>query len=167
VATNERTGGPAGAGPAQCRTATRRRKDPVLGVVAVYVYRFPAFTASSDPPIATYDVDDLREDHGRLLAEARAGYGDKNPDVPVRPKIVHGQPAAVLVAESAGAALTVVGSRGRGGFTGLLLGFTSQSVLHHATRVAIVHAHATDRWRRRPTFTAAPGWSRWSHGRSH
>ena len=110
-----------------------------LGVLAVHVYAFPAFITSLNPPGAAYDIDDLREDHARLLAEALAGYRDNYPDVPVRQKVVYGQPAAVLVAESAGAALTVVGSRGRGGFAGLLLGSTSQSVLHHATGpVAIV-----------------------------
>jgi nucleotide-binding universal stress UspA family protein len=110
-----------------------------LGVLAVQAYAFPAFITSSDPLSAAYDIDDLREDHARLLAEALAGYRNNYPDVPVRQKVVYGRPAAVLVAESAGAALTVVGSRGRGGFTGLLLGSTSQSVLHHATGpVAIV-----------------------------
>jgi hypothetical protein len=79
-----------------------------------------------------------------VLAEALAGYRDKYPDVPVQRKVIPGRPAAVLVAESAGAALTVVGSHGRGGFTGLLLGSTSQSVLQHATGpVAIVRAHPT------------------------
>jgi nucleotide-binding universal stress UspA family protein len=110
-----------------------------LGVLAVHAYAFPAFITSSDLPSAAYDIDDLREDHARLLAEALAGYRDNYPDMPVRQKVVYGPPAAVLVAESAGAALTVVGSRGRGGFAGLLLGSTSQSVLHHATGpVAIV-----------------------------
>jgi nucleotide-binding universal stress UspA family protein len=111
-----------------------------LGVLAVHVYAFPAFIPSGDPlTAAAYDVDDLRDEHARLLVEALAGYRDNYPDVPVRHKVVYGRPAAVLVAESAGAALTVVGSRGRGGFAGLLLGSTSQSVLHHATGpVAIV-----------------------------
>ena len=122
-----------------CHAALHR-----LGVVAVHAYAFPAFVTSSDASSAAYDVDDLREDHARLLAEALAGYRDNYPDVPVRQKVAYGRPAAVLVAESAGAALTVVGSRGRGGFAGLLLGSTSQSVLHHATGpVAIVRAHRT------------------------
>jgi acyl-CoA dehydrogenase family protein 9 len=112
-----------------------------LGVVVVHVYQLLAFDAPSDPRIATY-LDDLRDESTRLLVDALAGCRDKYPQVPVREKVVHGAPADVLVAESAGAALTVVGSRGRGGLTGLLLGSTSQSVLHHAPGpVAIVRAH--------------------------
>jgi nucleotide-binding universal stress UspA family protein len=113
-----------------------------LDVVAIHVYRHAAFAAASDPRNASNDVDDLRDDHARLLTDALAGCRDKYPDIAVRQKVVHGACADLLVAESAGAALTVVGSRGRGGFTGLLLGSTSQSVLHHAPGpVAIVRAH--------------------------
>jgi acyl-CoA dehydrogenase family member 9 len=116
-----------------------------LGVVAVHVYQLPAFAAPSDPRIATY-LDDLRDAPTRLLTDALAGHRDTYPAVPVRQKVIHGAPADVLVAESAGATLTVVGSRGRGGFTGLLLGSTSQSVLHHAPGpVAIVRAQPTRR----------------------
>lgn len=113
-----------------------------LGIVAVNVDQWPAF---ADRVLAAYDsVDHRRADQVRLLDDALAGYGDRYPDVPVDRKVLHGQPAAVIVAVSSGAALTVVGSRGRGGFTGLLLGSTSQNVLQHATGpVAVVRPQLT------------------------
>ena len=62
--------------------------------------------------------------------------------------MVDGHPGGVLVHASMESRLLVVGSRGRGGFTGMLLGSVSRAVLEHSEcPVAIV--------RRRPD--AAPG----------
>jgi nucleotide-binding universal stress UspA family protein len=47
-------------------------------------------------------------------------------------KLVQARPAEALLAEAEGADLVVVGSRGLGGFSGLLLGSVSQQVAHHA-----------------------------------
>ena len=48
------------------------------------------------------------------------------------PVVREGQPADVLCAEAGGAKLLVVGSRGLGGFRGLLLGSVGQQCAHHA-----------------------------------
>jgi nucleotide-binding universal stress UspA family protein len=74
------------------------------------------------------------------LDQAVAAWTEQYPDVHVRQRLVHGRPAVALSKAALGARLLVVGSRGRGGFTGLLLGSTSHGVLHHATvPVAVVH----------------------------
>ncbi len=73
------------------------------------------------------------------LAESLEPYRDKYPGVRVRAEVVAGRPAAVLAERSSGSSLVVVGSRGRGGVAGLLLGSVSQSLLHHAScPVAVV-----------------------------
>lgn len=74
-----------------------------------------------------------------VLAERLAGWSEKHPDVFVIRVTRRADPAWALVHESAGAALTVVGSRGSGGFRGLLLGSVSHAVLQHAdSPVAVV-----------------------------
>lgn len=77
-----------------------------------------------------------------LLAESLAGWSEKFPDVQVTRQVVQALPAKALVATAVGAALLVVGCRGRGTLTRLMLGSVSHGVLHLATcPVAVVHAH--------------------------
>ena len=114
-----------------------------LSVAAVHAHQRPRFIVPEDQPLPGPDGENRGDHQTRLLTDALAGYDEKYPDVPVHPKIVVGRSSEVLIDASAGAALTVVGSRGRGGFAGLLLGSTSQTVLQHAAGpVAIVRAHS-------------------------
>ncbi|BCJ28612.1 universal stress protein [Actinocatenispora sera] len=78
------------------------------------------------------DVDEMAEQERRLLEESLAEGRSKHPDVPVRPVLGYGSPVAQLGEQAEGARLLVVGSRGRGGFTGMLLGSTSRSLLYRA-----------------------------------
>ena len=87
-------------------------------------------------------LDQAQDKLGLLLGEIGAG------DVPVR-RVVSTEPApAALVAQSTGAELLVVGSRGRGGFRGMLLGSVSlQCVLHAHCPVTVVRTelHSADK----------------------
>jgi nucleotide-binding universal stress UspA family protein len=68
-----------------------------------------------------------------------------HPDLQVRRHVLDGVGSALLTEFSTAVDLVVVGSRGRGGFAGLLLGSTSQAVLHHsACPVMVVTTRAHD-----------------------
>ena len=107
-----------------------------LGLTALHAWQLPDAEFEVALP-AEWAAAQERE--RAVLAERLAGWGEKYPDVDVIHKTRRADPASALVTESAGAALTVVGSRGAGGFRGLLLGSVSHAVLHHAgSPVAIV-----------------------------
>jgi nucleotide-binding universal stress UspA family protein len=82
------------------------------------------------------------EEHA-VLAEQLASWCGRYPDVPVRRVVLRGRPAEALLgyAKDRPAVhhprLLVVGSLGRGGLAGLLLGSTSQRLITH-TRVPVV-----------------------------
>lgn len=83
----------------------------------------------------------LAEEEERLLSEALAGHRARYPGVVVEQRVVHGRTREALIDASRSAQLVVIGARGRGGFTGLLLGSVSQALLHHAhSPVAVVRA---------------------------
>jgi nucleotide-binding universal stress UspA family protein len=73
-----------------------------------------------------------------LLTERLAGWRAEYPNVNVRQSIVRDQPAHQLVTHSAEAQLLVVGSHGRGGFSGMLAGSVSESVAQLAHTPVIV-----------------------------
>lgn len=83
---------------------------------------------------------DFRSAAERGTAEMVEGLAERWPDVVVEQDIVGGIAAELLIEASERAALVVVGSRGHGGFVGLLLGSVSTVVGHYAEcPVAIVH----------------------------
>ncbi|MFJ1976986.1 universal stress protein [Streptomyces albogriseolus] len=74
------------------------------------------------------------EPHNRvehLVAEAVARARDTAPGVEVSHVVVTGEPVTVLEAQSRAADLVVVGSRGMGGFVGLLIGSTAVHLAAH------------------------------------
>jgi nucleotide-binding universal stress UspA family protein len=67
-----------------------------------------------------------------LLQKLVADLEERNPPVDVRTAIEQGNPAEVLIEQSKEADLMVLGSRGHGGFAGMLLGSVSQHLVAHA-----------------------------------
>jgi nucleotide-binding universal stress UspA family protein len=104
------------------------------GVPLVAVHAWTDYTSDADyarARMAMVDMCRVETEEEAVLAERLAGWSEKYPDVSVRRVVVRDRPARHLLDQAAEAQLLVVGCRGRGGFSGLLLGSTSQAVLHH------------------------------------
>jgi nucleotide-binding universal stress UspA family protein len=95
----------------------------------------------------TVDLGEEAAKADRLLDEAVVGWLDRYPDLRIHRHAVHDfDPLKVLLEECKGAGLVVVGSRGVGGFAGLLLGSTVDGLVRHAeVPVAVVHGEARRR----------------------
>jgi nucleotide-binding universal stress UspA family protein len=90
-------------------------------------------------PLVT-DWDEVADAHSLLTDALLAPWRNRYPDVHVTRVLARARASTALVAAAVGAELLVVGSRGRGGFTSLLLGSVSRNVLAHAPcPVAVVH----------------------------
>ena len=98
--------------------------------------------ASVETQLTIIDSPDLRErvlDEERLVMDRAVGaWQEKYPDVEVDTRIVDDHPVQALLEAAEGAVLLVVGSRGRGGFAGLVLGSVGQGVLHGASCPVLV-----------------------------
>ena len=92
---------------------------------------------------AVYDMPEtelaaLQRRADETLSERLAGWRARNPDVRVRPIVARNRPVHQLLESSETAQLTVVGSHGRGGFAGMLLGSVSLAVAESARTPVLV-----------------------------
>ena len=91
------------------------------------------------------DWTEIASQEETLVSELLAGWSEKYPDVPIRRHVVRGDPVVELLEQSHGASLLVVGSRGRGGFKGMVLGSVSRRILKRANcPVAIIRSAGGD-----------------------
>jgi nucleotide-binding universal stress UspA family protein len=105
------------------------------GVELVAVHAWSDYGAYALPGVTW---SDMQKDAEEILAERLAGWQERYPDVTVRRVVVPDRPAHQLLEQSESAQLTVVGSHGRGGFAGMLLGSVSAAVAESARMPVIV-----------------------------
>ena len=98
-----------------------------VGLVALHVWSDVGVF-----PILGMDWHDREREAQEILAERLAGWQERYPDVRVERKLFCDKPSEWLLKESERAQLVVVGSRGRGGFPGMLLGSVSSAVAQSA-----------------------------------
>ncbi len=112
-----------------------KRRGSILNIVTAYT--IPVFAASSmDAGYATLDDQLIRNGAEEVVRQARATITDT--DLTVRTYIESGDPSGVLLDLSRHAELIVVGTRGRGGFVGRLLGSVSSALPAHAKCPTVV-----------------------------
>ncbi len=111
------------------RWALRQAKATDASVEAVHAWQIPVAYGTA---VAVIPGENFAESARRALEESVDEVLAGRDDVQVERVAEQGLPAQVLIERSQGAELLVVGSRGRGGFKGLLLGSVSQHCVSHA-----------------------------------
>ncbi|MGH8869842.1 MAG: universal stress protein [Actinomycetes bacterium] len=105
----------------------------------VHAWLWPLYHVPLGPPPGGPGDSGLQAEAKKMLAEARREVAQSAPDVPVETHLVTGAAGAVLTRFAVDAELVVVGNRGLGGFSELLIGSTGVHVsIHSSCPVAVV-----------------------------
>ncbi|MEV4129937.1 universal stress protein [Nocardia sp. NPDC049707] len=127
-------------GEAAIAAAFAEASERAAELVAVHAWSDLNVGAFAGGAYLEIPIVDLEIAEHALLAERLAGWQEKYPDVTVTRKVSVFGPRELLGKWSKLAQLIVVGSRGRGGFRGLLLGSTGNWLVQHADcPVMVVH----------------------------
>jgi nucleotide-binding universal stress UspA family protein len=93
--------------------------------------------------VLTSPAQDFRKGAEATARNALVRLGRASEGLEIETRVREGRPASVLIEEARDAELLVLGSRGHGGFTGLLLGSVSaECAAHSPATVTIVHARS-------------------------
>lgn len=118
------------------------RYAPALGaeLVAVHAIDLPAYATPYTTYIALPTLSAEQRDELRDLATREWCAPLEKANVPFRVALIDGEPVLALMqaARTEEADLVVVGRRGRGGFTELVLGSTSHALTHHLDRPLVI-----------------------------
>jgi nucleotide-binding universal stress UspA family protein len=96
---------------------------------ALMTWEWPTTYGWSLPVPSGYDPAD---DSETLLEQVLEPVREAHPSISIQSSVIEGHPAPLLVKASQGADLLVVGSRGHGGFAGMLLGSVSEHCVTNA-----------------------------------
>ena len=109
-------------------------------ILLVHAWQFPAIgiTTYAGDTLPVFGRDDIKTLAADVLATASTYAKGCDPGMQVDSVLVEGHPAGGLIEASSGARLLVVGSRGLGGFKGMLMGSVSSSCVHHARCPVVV-----------------------------
>ncbi|HSP72048.1 MAG TPA: universal stress protein [Gaiellaceae bacterium] len=114
-----------------------RLRGAELRVVHTFLYpgqAWPGYVAPLDPGV----LGMIRSEAEDLIESIVAEVAGAEPAVEIVRVVVEGAPSERLLEEAADADLLVLGSRGLGGFAGLLLGSVGQQCVHHARCPVVV-----------------------------
>ncbi|MEU4340812.1 universal stress protein [Nocardia sp. NPDC023852] len=106
-----------------------------VGVLALHAWNDPDLLQWTPVPDAWTT---LAQREKALLSERLAGWSEKYPDVAVTKVVQKSLPAQALLEHAEDAQMVLIGSRGHNRLTGLLVGSTSQNLLHHSTRPVVI-----------------------------
>ncbi|BCJ75489.1 universal stress protein [Catellatospora sp. IY07-71] len=130
---------------AAVRFATREAAWRQLPLRIVHAFIWPLMHVKMGPSEAGPQEGGLRHDAERTLATAAAVAREADPSVSVLTDLVTGAPSPVLLRAARDAELLVIGDRGLGGFTGLLVGSVAvQCTAHGRTPVLVVRGERRD-----------------------
>jgi nucleotide-binding universal stress UspA family protein len=107
-------------------------------VTAVTAWEFPPMHGARWLPPSSTDAAALEDRSRKAVTDAVAEVAGERPPVEVAAEVRYGRPAVVLLEAAEGASLLVLGSRGLGGVTGLLLGSVAQHCTQRATCPVLV-----------------------------
>ncbi|MEU4428807.1 universal stress protein [Actinoplanes sp. NPDC024001] len=104
------------------------------GADLVVAHAYRASEPYNDDPLTppAHDAALVEEQQRKALVELTADVTQRYPQLTIHHEATRDSPGQLLVERSRLAQVVVVGSRGRGGFAGLLLGSVSQHLIYHA-----------------------------------